>query len=201
MKRNKTILRQEIIDASIDLFYECGYQRASLRDIAHKVGVTPAAIYYHFRHKEEILYTIIEKFSNDLYFTVKFYLSGKGDPLERLKEAIYQHIVSIKKEKRGAKIIIEDKRLLSSELNSLVKEKERAIYNLYKNHLQELQAKGIIRECDLTAATFGILGMINWLYHWYRPKERLSIDQLAKEIINLLFYGLLSKKKANKNNQ
>jgi hypothetical protein len=45
----------------------------------------------------------------------------------------------------------------------------------------------------LTAATFGILGMINWLYHWYRPEKELSIEQLAEEIINILFSGLLRK--------
>ncbi len=71
--------RQEIINAAIDLFYEYGYQKASLRDLSRKVGLTQAAIYYHFRNKEEILYTIIEKASNDLYFTLKImFIREKG---------------------------------------------------------------------------------------------------------------------------
>lgn len=186
-------IREEIITAAIDMFYEHGYQKASLRDIARKVGVTQAAIYYHFRNKEEILYTIIERFSTDLFFTLKSCLSGNTDPLEKLRYAISEHIISIKTKRKGAKIIIEDKRFLSGELNKLVKEKEKVVYNLYRSQLEELQRNMKIRECDLTAATFGILGMINWLYHWYRPEKELSIEQLAEEIINILFSGLLRK--------
>ncbi len=183
--------RQEIINAAIDLFYEYGYQKASLRDLSRKVGLTQAAIYYHFRNKEEILYTIIEKSSNDLYFTLKSCLSGKKDAVEELRDAILQHILSIKHGRKGAKIIIEDKRFLSGDLNKLVKEKEKAIFYLYKNHLAELQRMKRIREGDLTVGTFGILGMINWLYHWYRPEKGLSLEQLAEQIASNLFHGLL----------
>jgi len=184
-------IREEIITAAIDMFYEDGYQKASLRHIARKVGVTQAAIYYHFRNKEEILYTIIERFSNDLFFTLKSCLSENRDPLEKLRNAISEHIISIKTKRKGAKIIIEDKRFLSGELNKLVKEKEKVVYNLYRSQLEELQRNMKIRECDLTVATFGILGMINWLYHWYRPEKEISIEKMAEEIINTLFLGLL----------
>ncbi len=183
--------RQKIINAAIDLFYEYGYQKASLRDLSRKVGLTQAAIYYHFRNKEEILYTVIEKASNDLYFTLKSCLAGKKDAIEELRDAILQHILSIKQGRKGAKIIIEDKRFLSGELNKLVKEKERAIFYLYKNHLVELQRTKRIEAGDLTAATFGILGTINWLYHWYRPEKNLSLQQLAEQIVSNLFFGLL----------
>jgi AcrR family transcriptional regulator len=193
MRENSRKIKQEIINAATDLFYEQGFEKASLRDIARKVGLTQAAIYYHFRNKEEILYTIIETSSNELFFTLKSCLSGNEDPLERLRNAIFQHIVSIRTKRKGAKIIIEDKRFLSGELNKLVKEKEKVVYNLYRSQLEELQRSKKIRECDLTAATFGILGMINWLYHWYRPEKKLSIEQLAEEIINILFSGLLRK--------
>jgi AcrR family transcriptional regulator len=183
--------RQDIINAAIDLFYEYGYQKASLRDLSRKVGLTQAAIYYHFRNKEEILFTIIEKFSNELYFTLRACLSGKKDAFGELRDAIIQHILLIKHGRKGAKIIIEDKRFLSGELNKLVKEKERAIFYLYKNHLMELKKMKRIQDGDLTVATFGILGMINWLYHWYRPEKSLSLEQLAEQIVNNLFYGLL----------
>jgi TetR/AcrR family transcriptional regulator, cholesterol catabolism regulator len=185
-------VRQQILNSAIDLFYEQGFEKASLRDIARKVGVTQAAIYYHFRNKEEILYTIIETSSNDLFFALKSCFSGNGDPLEKLKEAIFQHILSIKTKRKGAKIIIEDKRFLSGDLNRLVKEKEKAVYNLYKNQLLELQKEKKIRPCDLNVAAFGILGMINWLYHWYRPEKGLSIEKMAEEIMDTLFLGLLS---------
>lgn len=191
MRQSPRNSRKEIIDAATDLFYEQGFEKASLRDIARKVGITQAAIYYHFRNKEEILYTIIETSSNELFLTLRSCFSGNEDPLKRLRNAIFQHIISIKTRRKGAKIIIEDKRFLSGELNKLVKEKEKAVYSLYKNQLAELQRNMRIKECDLTVATFGILGMINWLYHWYRSEKEISIEKMAEEIINTLFLGLL----------
>ena len=182
--------REEIISAAIDLFYRYGYQKASVRDICNKVGITQAALYYHFHDKEELLYTIIEKFSNRLFFMLKSCLEEDRDPVEKLKNAITKHILSIEYSREGAKIIIEDKRFLSGELKNLVKEKEKAVFYLYRNYLEELQKAKKIRLCDLTVATFGILGMVNWLYHWYRPTKYMSFEKISEEIIGILFEGL-----------
>jgi len=183
--------KEDIISVAIELFYEFGYQKASLRNISNELGMTQAALYYHFRSKEEILYTIIERVSNELYFTLKTSFSRSKDPIENLKDAIIQHILWMKTNRKGTKIIIEDKKFLSGDLNEVAKEKERAIYALYKNHLQELQKIKKIKAYDLTTATFCIFGMINWLYQWYKPNSRISLENLAEEIVSLLFQGLL----------
>ena len=47
--------RQRILDVALDLFTEQGYDGTSLRQIAERLGVTKAAIYYHFESKEDIL--------------------------------------------------------------------------------------------------------------------------------------------------
>ena len=184
--------REEIVSAATELFYEYGFQKATMRDICRKVGITQAALYYHFRNKEEILYTIIERSSNNLHLLLRSSFSENKDPVEKLRNSIYQHILSIKHAREGAKIIIEDKRFLGGDLNRLVKEKEKAVFYLYRDRLEELQKLGRIKPCDLTVATFSILGMINWLYHWYRPDKGLSLEALAEQIINILFRGLLS---------
>lgn len=41
--------RQEIADAALALFLQQGYEGASMRDLADRVGVTSAAFYYHYR--------------------------------------------------------------------------------------------------------------------------------------------------------
>ena len=50
---------------------------------------------------------------------------------------------------------------------------------------------GLLREINLTMATFGIFGQINWLYHWYRPGKDLPIKEMAESIIRMIFYGLV----------
>jgi AcrR family transcriptional regulator len=47
--------RERILDVALDLFIEKGYDKTSLREIAEHLGVTKAALYYHFRSKQDIL--------------------------------------------------------------------------------------------------------------------------------------------------
>jgi len=50
-----TDTRERILEVASDLFIEQGYDATSLREIAEKIGVTKAALYYHFTNKQDIL--------------------------------------------------------------------------------------------------------------------------------------------------
>ncbi|MBI5501131.1 MAG: TetR/AcrR family transcriptional regulator [Deltaproteobacteria bacterium] len=52
--------RQEILDASLDLFARQGFQGTSVREIARAVGVNEATLYHYFESKAEILDAIID---------------------------------------------------------------------------------------------------------------------------------------------
>lgn len=56
MARGNT--RQRIQDVALELFAEQGYEKTSLREIAEKLDVTKAALYYHFKTKEDILVSL-----------------------------------------------------------------------------------------------------------------------------------------------
>jgi len=51
----RTDTREQIRAVALELFAEQGYEKTSLREIAERLGVTKAAVYYHYRTKEEIL--------------------------------------------------------------------------------------------------------------------------------------------------
>jgi AcrR family transcriptional regulator len=60
--------KQRILDVALDLFTEQGYDGTSLRQIAEQLGVTKAALYYHFESKEDILMALhmrIHEFGRD----------------------------------------------------------------------------------------------------------------------------------------
>jgi AcrR family transcriptional regulator len=52
--------RSRIIAVALDLFSEQGYEKTSLREIADRLGVTKAALYYHFKTKDDIVHGIVE---------------------------------------------------------------------------------------------------------------------------------------------
>ena len=51
-------LRRAILEAALELIKESGIQSLSLREIARRIGVTPAAPYHHFKDRGEILLQI-----------------------------------------------------------------------------------------------------------------------------------------------
>jgi AcrR family transcriptional regulator len=52
--------RSKIQNVALRLFIENGYEATSLREIAEEVGVTKAALYYHFKTKDEIVTSLID---------------------------------------------------------------------------------------------------------------------------------------------
>src|SRR5215831_11140152 len=44
---------------ALELFAEQGYEKTSLREIAERLGVTKAALYYHFKSKEDIVRSFV----------------------------------------------------------------------------------------------------------------------------------------------
>ena len=58
--------RSRIQEIALELFAEQGYEQTSLREIADRLGVTKAALYYHFKSKEEIVTATVEDFLVDI---------------------------------------------------------------------------------------------------------------------------------------
>ncbi len=52
--------RARIQEVALELFTEHGYEATSLREIAERLGVTKAALYYHFKSKDEIVSSFME---------------------------------------------------------------------------------------------------------------------------------------------
>lgn len=58
--------REEILAAALDLFLGQGYDATSLREIAERLDLTKAALYYHFPAKEQLVVELTRQFLNDL---------------------------------------------------------------------------------------------------------------------------------------
>ncbi len=55
MAGRRTDTRERIRAVAMELFSEQGYDNTSLREIAERLGITKAALYYHFKTKEDIV--------------------------------------------------------------------------------------------------------------------------------------------------
>ena len=69
--------RERIQSIALELFAEQGYEKTSLREIAERLGVTKAALYYHFRSKEDIVRSFMEDYRAELEQVIAW---GAGQP-------------------------------------------------------------------------------------------------------------------------
>jgi AcrR family transcriptional regulator len=69
--------RSRLRELALQLFTEQGYEKTSLREIAERLGVTKAALYYYFKSKEDIVRSLVE----DYYSAIDELIAwGKGQP-------------------------------------------------------------------------------------------------------------------------
>jgi len=86
--------RQRIQDVALELFAEQGYEKTSLREIAEHLGVTKAALYYHFKTKEEILVSLFEDLTKPIKDLIEWgrqhphTLDTKQEIVRRYSEAL-----------------------------------------------------------------------------------------------------------------
>jgi AcrR family transcriptional regulator len=89
-QRRRGNTRQRIQDVALELFAEQGYEKTSLREIAERLEVTKAALYYHFKTKEEIIVSLFEDLTKPIEDLIEW---GKRQPhtLETKQEIVRRY--------------------------------------------------------------------------------------------------------------
>ncbi|NEC91336.1 TetR/AcrR family transcriptional regulator [Streptomyces sp. SID12501] len=93
-QRRRGDTRQRIQDVALELFAEQGYEKTSLREIAERLDVTKAALYYHFKTKEEIVVSLFEDLTKPIEDLIEWgrqqphTLDMKQEILRRYNEAL-----------------------------------------------------------------------------------------------------------------
>ncbi|MHB8767067.1 MAG: TetR/AcrR family transcriptional regulator [Deferrisomatales bacterium] len=183
--------KRQILEAAVRLFFEAGYEGASLRDLAARVGINKATIYHYFESKEEILFHIVREVGLELLGGVRDAVAQGGPPIRVLEAMVRFQIGYMEHHVEEIKVLVEEKKSLRADQQVLSRHTESEILRLYKEVLSQCRQAGQVRDLHPTTSAFGILGQINWLYHWYRPDGRLTIRELADQVVTLLFHGLL----------
>ena len=89
----RTDTRSRAQKVALELFAEQGYEKTSLREIAERLGVTKAALYYHFKSKEDIVHSFTDDYFADLDALVEW---AKNQPRgEENRREILDRYVSV----------------------------------------------------------------------------------------------------------
>ena len=181
-------IKQAILDKAIDLFYEVGFVKASIRDIAKDVSISKGTIYFHFKNKEEILYRILVDLNDFILAGLRQIIQKNSDPVRALKEMMYWQICLTPQKRKEIKIYMEEQYLLSPELRKDVLRRHREVYELYYKKVCEIDSS-LLRNFNRVTITFSLFGMINWVYRWFRDDRSQTIEQVAADIVRMAFFG------------
>jgi AcrR family transcriptional regulator len=184
--------KNEIIDGAMKLFAQYGYHSTSLNDVASKIGVTKATLYYYFRSKDEIMRAILEKSMNRMDKALDL---DKADlsPREKLRQFIQYHIIFGSDGAELAKITFDQMSAFPKRMRNALKSREKKVDAFLQGILEEGIKDGSFAIDDVKIAAYAILGTCNWTYHWYRPGGRLSPEKIADICIDLLEKGYLNR--------
>ena len=181
----------EIIAAAAKVFRTKGYHAASVQDIADEVGMLKGSLYHHFASKEDLLDLVVKEPIAGLYARVGGIVAEDLPAAEKLRRAILAHLEAFDGHHPHLFVYLREtdefKRRFRAKMQLSPKQYER----FWQQILREGVKSGEFRpDLDVPVISYGLLGMLNWLYKWYDPRGRLSAPEVAAQFSALALSGL-----------
>ncbi len=196
-RRQQTTRREtrttQIYEAAARVFCEHGFGQSSMSDVAAAVDMTKAGIYHHIASKDELLFGIMSYGMDIFEERVLDRVENISDPLERLRATIRGHLLLVTRDRtKEVTVVLNEAHALHGDYRTRINRRKRRYVRFLNETFRELQRKRLIREIEPRVATFALLGMINWTYHWYTANGRLRDTEVAEAYIDLFLGGLLN---------
>jgi AcrR family transcriptional regulator len=184
---------REICRVAARVFYEKGYDGASMQDIAEAVGLTKAGLYHHVSSKDMLLFEIMNYGMDILDEAVLAKVKDITDPREKLRQTILGHIdLVIRARDMEITVILHENRSLKGNLSKKINARKRAYIEYLEDLIARVQKQsGMPPKLSPHIAAFAALGMINWLYQWYHLEGPVKQEEIASAYLEFFFRGLL----------
>lgn len=197
-KLDKRLRIQRIIDVSVDLFHKKGYRTTTLDDVSGELGVTKAALYHYVSSKENLLSIVYIQALENIFKNINDLTSPDLKPDEKLRLIIRNHIkeIIIKNLPLFFVFFSEENQLQEDDYKRIQAQKKKYT-SIIEEIIKEGIAQGIFSDADPRLLAFGIIGMCNWIYTWYKSAPTAyTPDQVADHFIKLLESGYLKNQNA-----
>lgn len=90
MPRDKSANHHKIMEAAKEEFMEKGYEKASMRGIADRCGLTAAGIYRHCRDKEDLFCQLVSPAEDKLRRWAKEHMLRYEEPVKKGRKVTWQ---------------------------------------------------------------------------------------------------------------
>jgi TetR/AcrR family transcriptional regulator len=180
---------EHILAESAQLFNRRGYHGTSLTDIARACGVSKAALYYHVKSKEDIVFRCYQRVLDLGMEGLDHAHSRAASPDEELTMALRYYIKGLTDQWSGAVALLGERALSPRQHARILRRRDE-----YERRLRDIIGKGItagvFMPYDPKLVGFAILGAVNWILKWYDPAGGRSAKEIAEMLSSYLVRGL-----------
>ena len=180
--------KDRMLRAAAECFNQKGYSGTSLKDVADKLDLTDAALYYYVRNKEELVYLCYVRAADVGREAMRRAIEAGGSGFDKVARYLRNHVAMMVGQHGPIAIM--------SEIPSLRPDHREEVLELSRKHsvaferlIEEGIGDGSITRCDVRMTGNAIMGAINWIPKWYHGDAAVA-EKLVEEFPGILTGGL-----------
>lgn len=183
---------------AIELFAAHGYGSTSLRDIAAHVGLSPGAVYPHYKTKESLLFAIAIEGHASVLAAVTAADSQDRPPIERLTAAVIEYVVWHADNHLGARVVQYELRSLSDQHFKAVASLRRATSDVFADIVETGHKSGDFRPVDVDATVLAITSLGIDVSRWFPTRKYSDPAALAAQYSELTLLMVGAKRRSRR---
>jgi AcrR family transcriptional regulator len=172
-----------------EVFYDKGYEGASMRDLARSSGMSLSGLYYYFESKEKLLYLIQQHTFSTIVERLSKRLDEVSDPEQRIRVFILNHLEYFLANQKAMKVLSHEAEVLKNGFGAEIAAIKREYYRICVGLLDDFKlAKRL--EFSSRMAVLSLFGMMNWIYTWYNPRVDADAEELSRGMGDIFLRGI-----------
>lgn len=177
---------RRLLVAAVEAFAERGYHATTTRDIAGRAGMSPAALYIHYKTKEELLHRISRIGHDKALEILDIAASGPGSAAERLDAAVRSFVRWHAAHHTTARVVQYELDALAPEHRSEIVALRRQSDAAIRRILADGVAAGEFFVPDVSGTTLAVLSLCIDVARWFSADGRRTPDE-----VGALYSGLV----------
>jgi AcrR family transcriptional regulator len=186
--------RSGVIEAAARVFAERGYLATSMADLSAATGLAAGGLYHYIGSKERLLIAICDELLDPVLQRGRTIVADTTQPpadqLRALLRAWLEHVAA---HRHHLIVFAQERPVIEREPQWRdVRRSRREFERLLDAVLERGEREGVFHFADRRLALLALLGMVNHTPQWFRPRGRLSPDEIADGYCDLLLGTLAS---------
>jgi AcrR family transcriptional regulator len=183
--------RDEILRTATAYFGETGYEATKLADVAAAVGIGSTALYHYFESKLHCLYVIMADALAQFRSDFDRHTSAHEDYLDALLAVLRGAYDLDEQDVLRNRVLVAEQGLVGvqgtspreEEARLLARSRIRDVEFTWATFLVRGMEQGVLPEADPRLLTRALLGLYNSVWHWYRPRGSISLEEVSEFFI------------------